>query len=458
MTISFKTEAKGFVKLAIPLASAQLAQSATGFVDTLMMGWLGQTALAGGGLAVSLLMMVVIVCSGLVLGITPLLAAAQGSGDRSLLKSLTHQGWWLSGLVSLIGMIIIWILPDLLIGQQPEVAANAKVFLRVMVWGFLPALAFAMLKSVVTIVSAPQIVTIAVVTGTIFNGVGNYILGFGHFGAPALGLQGLAIASVASNWLMLLILVVHLLRRLPGQGFVALTMPLELPILWRILRLGWPLAVGFAMEVGLFTTITYLMGSFGAVALAAHQLVFQTTIITFMVPFGMSYATTVLVGQYFGQKDWLGVKRSARVSFWLGIVYMVGMALIMWLFPRSIAGLYLDVNDPKNAETIQLATQLLRVAAVMQIGDGIQTTVVGALRGLQDTRTPMFLGFGAFWCCGLVSAYLLGFYWQWGAIGLWIGQCFGVQVAALTYYLRFRWLIDKLQATANLQETIANTP
>jgi multidrug resistance protein, MATE family len=445
MIITLKAEAREFIKLAIPLAGAQLAQSATGFVDTLMMGWLGPTTLAGGGLAASLLMMVLIVSSGLVLGLTPLLAAAQGAGDRSLSKSLTHQGWWLAGLVSIGGTLLVWFLPDLLIGQRPEVVAEARVYLRIMAGGFFPGLAFAMLKSVVTIVSAPQVVTIAIVAGTIANCIGNYILGFGNFGFPALGLAGLAIASVASIWLMLIILVVHLLWRLPGQGFATWRMPLNLPVLGRIVQMGWPLAVAFGLEVGLFTTVTYLMGSFGAAALAANQIVFQTTVITFMVPLGISMATTVRVGQYFGQKDWLGVRRSNKVSLFLSASYMSVTAMVMLLFPRSIAGLYLDLADHKNQETIDLAIQLLRVAGVMQIGDGIQTTVVGALRGLQDVRTPMLLGFVAFWCVGLVFAYLWGFYLQWGAVGLWMGQCLGVQVAALTYYFRFRRSINKLQ-------------
>jgi multidrug resistance protein, MATE family len=450
MTITLKAEAREFIKLAIPLAGAQLAQSATGFVDTLMMGWLGPTTLAGGGLAVSLLMMVLIVSSGLVLGITPLLAAAQGAGDRSLAKSLTHQGWWLAGLVSIGGTLLIWFLPDLLIGQRPAVVAEARVYLRIMAGGFLPALTFAMLKNVVTIVSAPQVVTIAMIAGTIANCIGNYTLGFGNFGFPDLGLSGLAIATVASHWLMLTILVVHLLRRLPGQDLVTWRMPLNLPILQRILQMGWPLAVGFAMEVGLFTTVTYLMGSFGAEALAANQIVFQTTVISFMVPLGISMATTVRVGQYLGQKDWLGVRRSSKVSLSISILYMSATAMVMLFLPRSIVGLYLDLANPKNQETIDLAIQLLRVAGVMQIGDGIQTTVVGALRGLQDVRTPMLLGFIAFWCVGLGFAYLLGFYLQWGAVGLWIGQCLGVQIAAITYYLRFQRSISKLQFTAKL--------
>ena len=234
MTMTLKAEAREFIKLAIPLAGAQLAQSATGFVDTLMMGWLGATTLAGGGLAVSLFMMVLIVSSGLVLGLTPLLAAAQGSGDRSLIKSLTHQGWWLAGVVSIGGTLLIWFSPDFLIGQRPEVVSEARIYLRIMAGGFLPALTFAMLKSVVTIVAAPQMVTIAIVAGTITNCTGNYILGFGHFGFPALGLAGLAIASVASTWLMLIILVVYLLWRLPSQGLLTWQMPLNLPILQRI--------------------------------------------------------------------------------------------------------------------------------------------------------------------------------------------------------------------------------
>jgi multidrug resistance protein, MATE family len=445
MTTNLKTEAKEFIKLAIPLAGAQLAQSATGFVDTLMMGWLGSTTLAGGGLAVSLLMMVVIVSSGLVLGITPLLAAAQGAGDQTLAKSLTHQGWWIAVVVSIGGTLLVWFLPDFMIGQRPEVVAAARIYLQIMAWGFFPALAFAMLKSVVTIVSTPQVVTIAIVAGTIADCVGNYSLGFGHFGLPALGLAGLAISSVVSHWLMLIILAVHLLWRLPGQGFVTWRMPLNLPVLRRIVQMGWPLAVAFGLEVGLFTTVTYLMGSFGAAALAANQIVFQTTVITFMVPLGISMATTVRVGQYFGQQDWLGVRRSNKISLLLSISYMSVTALVMLLFPRSIVGLYLDLADLKNQETIDLAIQLVRVAGMMQIGDGIQTTVVGALRGLQDVRTPMLLGFVAFWCVGLGFAYLLGFYWQWGAVGLWIGQCLGVQVAAVTYYWRFQRSMAKLQ-------------
>jgi multidrug resistance protein, MATE family len=446
MNTTLKAEAREFIKLAIPLAGAQLAQSATGFVDTLMMGWLGPTTLAGGGLAVSLLMMVLIVSSGLVLGLTPLLAAAHGAGDRALTKSLTHQGWWLAGLVSIGGTLLVWFLPDLLVGQRPEVVAAARVYLRIMAMGFLPALTFAMLKSVVTIVSSPSVVTMAIVAGTITNCLGNYALGFGNFGFPALGLAGLAIASVASMWLMLIILVIHLLWRLPGEGLVTWRMPLHLPMLRHILQVGWPMAVAFGLEVGLFTTVTYLMGSFGAEALAANQIVFQTTVITFMVPLGISMATTVRVGQYLGQKNWLGIRRSSTISLFFSVSYMSVTALILLVFPRSITSLYLDVANSQNQATIDLAIQLLRVAGVMQIGDGIQTTVVGALRGLQDVRAPMLLGFGAFWCVGLGFAYLWGFYWQWGAVGLWMGQCLGVQVAALIYYWRFHSLLTAIPA------------
>lgn len=128
----------------------------------------------------------------------------------------------------------------------------------------------------------------------------------------------------------------------------------------------------------------------------------------------------------------------------LSMVYMSCTAAVMLLFPRSIAGLYLDLADPRNEGAIELATQLLRVAGIMQIGDGIQTTVAGALRGLQDTRTPMLLGFVAFWCCGLFMAYVLGFYYHWGAVGLWIGQCFGVQVAAISYFWWWRRSLERL--------------
>jgi multidrug resistance protein, MATE family len=221
------------------------------------------------------------------------------------------------------------------------------------------------------------------------------------------------------------------------------------PLLRELLRLGWPLSITLGLEVGLFTIVTYLMGILGAEALAAHQVVFQTILIIFMVPLGMALATTVRVGRYFGQQDLQGAKRAAHLAILASAGFMATMSLALLLWPTLFIGLYLDLSDPDNQRTIELATQLLRIAALAQIADGIQTTVAGAIRGLQDTRAPMVLGFVAFWVVGLQLGWLCGFTFHWGANGLWIGQSLGVLTAAALYYARFRYLTRKLAISAS---------
>jgi multidrug resistance protein, MATE family len=428
-----------FLHLAIPLASAQLAQAATGFIDTLMMGWLGTATLAAGGLAATTFMAVLVIGIGLVLGITPVVAAAKGSGDREQVSRWSQQGFWLSLLVAMPMMLLTVLLPNLmlLLGQQPEVVSIGRIYLQILVWGVWPALFFAMFKSVLSAVANPRIITVIVIGGLVLNGFGNYVLAFGKLGFPALGLAGLAIATVASHWFMALTAIGYALIWRRADRLLVWPLIPNVALLGKLLQLGWPLSVSFGLEVGLFTVITYLMGIFGTAALAAHQIVFQTISLVFMVPLGMSIATTVRVGEYFGQGNLAGVRRATHVAMTVSGVFTALVSGLMALFPERVMGLYLDLSLPENAQTIAIGIMLLRIAAIAQLVDGLQTTIAGALRGLQDTRTPMFLGFVAFWGVGLQMGCWLGLGWKWGPIGLWIGQSLGVLAASVLFYWQF---------------------
>lgn len=200
-----------------------------------------------------------------------------------------------------------------------------------------------------------------------------------------------------------------------------------------------PIALSFTLESGLFTIITYMMGALGTEVLAAHQIVFQTLVLIFMVPLGMSFATTIRVGQWYGKGDLQGVKRAAYVSMGLGAGFMALMAIVLLLFPHAIISLYLDTQNPENAPVIALVIPLLKIAAISLILDGLQAITTGALRGLQDTRMPVLLSFLSFWGVGLTSGYLLGFVFYLGGVGLWVGQLFGVAAAAGIFWGRFRY-------------------
>lgn len=447
MPSPIQTEIKESLRLTIPLASAQVAQAATGFVDTVMMGWLGQETIAAGGLAATTFTTLLVTTTGVVVGLSPLIAEAYGSGYKKRIQQLTRQGIWLSLLVAIPVMLLLGHIDYLMrhLGQAATTVTLAKTYLDVILWGFFPALMFAMLKSVVSSLSQTRPVIVIVVAGTVFNAIANYILGFGKLGFTALGLKGIALASALSQWLILLLLIIYILKhsQLKSYQLFANLHQLEPKILREILWIGVPIAISFAFEVGLFTVTTYLMGVLGTDVLAAHQIVFQTIALIFMVPLGMSFATTIRVGQWNGQQNSKGVRRAAYVSIWLGAMFMTIMAITLLVFPRQVIALYLDVDNPENARVISLATSMLTIAALSQILDGVQTTAAGALRGLKDTRVPMLLSFLAFWGVGLTSGYLLGFQLGFSGVGLWLGQLLGVAVSAGVFVWRFRRLMSE---------------
>jgi len=441
-----KTEIKETLRLAIPLASAQVGQAATGFVDTIMMGWLGQESIAAGGLGAITFSTLLITTMGVVVGISPLVAEAYGSNNPQRIQQLTRQGIWLSLVFSLPVMILLAQMETLMhyLGQAENVIKLAGVYLDAMLWGFFPALAFAMFRSVISSISITRPIMVIVIAGTLFNAVANYILGFGKLGFPAMGIAGIAIASAIAQWLMLLGMIIYICNNklLKSYRLFEKLFQLEPKIIKEILWVGVPIAVSFGLEMGLFSVITYMMGNLGETVLAAHQIVFQTIVIVFMVPLGISYATTIRVGQFLGENNLRGVKRTAYINMCLGGGFMTIMAIAFLLFPKPVIGLYLDLNNPNNAQVIALASSMFVVAALSQILDGVQTTAAGALRGLQDTRIPMILSFLAFWGCGLGSSYLLGFVFGLGAFGLWLGQAIGVGVSAGVFIYRFRNLIS----------------
>ncbi len=449
LSSEIRREIREFTRLTIPLASAQVAQAATGFVDTVMMGWLGQEVLAGGALAAATFGMLLISATGMITGVSPLIAEAYGAANLRRIQQLTYQGLWLTGLVSLPVMLLLsqmgWLLPYL--GQATAIANLAESYLKVMVWGFFPALLFALLKNVVSSLSEPRPIFMIVAIGSGFNAIANYILGFGALGLPSLGLTGIALASALTHWGMAvsLLLFTFWQPRLKTYQLFSQFQPLSRKCLQELVTLGLPIGVAFSLEVGLFTATTYLMGLLGTEVLAAHQIVFQTIVVIFMVPLGMSFATTIRVGQWRGQQQPAGVRRAAYVGMALGGTFMTLMAIALLLFPTLVISLYLDVQQPANAKVVSLAVSMLGIAAISQILDGVQTTAAGALRGLKDTRVPMSLSFFAFWGVGLASGYYLGFHANWGGVGLWIGQCLGVATAAGVFIWRFYWLINHPQ-------------
>jgi MATE family multidrug resistance protein len=443
-----RAELQASLHLAIPLVSAQVAQSTTGFVDTVTMGWLGQDALASGGLATTTFSALLVTATGVVMAVSPLVAEAHGAGDSARIRQITQQGFWLSLLLALPIMFLLAQMDILMLkfGQRAETVILAKRYLNIMLWGFPPALLFALLKGVISSLSQTQPIMMIVIVGTACNAAGNYALGLGNLGFPRMGLAGIALASTLSYWGMLLCLILYVLKHKFFKNYRLFHKwhRVDLELSQELIWLGVPIGISFALEIGLYAVTAYLMGVLGTEALAAYQIVIQTIVILFMVPVGIGYATTIRVGQWHGQQNFQGVKQSAFVSICLGAVFMALTAVLLLGFPQSLIALYLNLDNPSNTSVIGLATAMFAISAFSQLFDGIQTTAAGALRGLQDTRIPMLLSFLAFWVIGLSSGCVLGFIFHFGAIGLWIGQSLGVAVSALVFVWRLHQLISKL--------------
>ncbi|MBW4425222.1 MAG: MATE family efflux transporter [Nostoc desertorum CM1-VF14] len=440
------SEVKKCLVLAVPLAAAQLAQSATAFVDTVMMGWLGSQTIASGGLGAIIFSFCLLIANGIVSAVSPLAAQAYGAGNTEKVGTIVRLGL---GISLILGMPITLLLYNagallLLLGQDANTVALAEIYLRAIALGFIPGLGFGVLKSFLSALLRPQLIMVTVVLGTLLNITGNYVLMFGKLGFPALGLAGIGWASTLSLWAMFVALTVYvcnqrefavygIFRPLSNEAF-----SLEYRrIIGEIFHVGLPIGGLIAVEAGLFTVVTFLIGQLGTNALAAHQIALQTISISFQIALGISLATTVRVGQLAGQNDLIATRRAGYVGIAIAGLSMGIAGIVFWLVPKSIISLYIDTSNQNNADVVALAVKLLGVAAIFQIVDGVQVTAAGALRGLKDTRIPMLIGIFAYWCVGLLTGYGFGIWSGYGAIGLWWGLAIGLAIAAIILTWRF---------------------
>lgn len=434
-------EVKAVLHLAIPLAGAQLSQSATGFVDTVMMGFLGSQTIAAGGLGATYFTALLLISSAVMAAVSPLAAEAHGAGKPERVGQVARQGLWLAVALSIPLTWLLWnaALVLRLLGQAPETIALSQIYLRAIAWGLLPGLGFAVLRSFVAALSDARPIIVIMIGGTLINIVTNYGLMFGIGILPQLGLAGLGWASTLSLWCMFLALVGYILNQpqLRAYGVFRHLHRFDQQIFGELIKIGIPMGVLSAVEVGLFAVTTVLMGQLGTVALAAHQIAIQTAAITFTIPTGIGLATTVQVGQLIGQGNFKRAKRAGFIGIALGCLFMSSMAILFWTMPGSIVALYLDIRDPLNAEVVELAKRLLLVAAMFQLADGIQVTATGALRGFKDTQIPMLIGLATYWGVGLTSGYVLGLTLGFGGVGLWWGLALGLAVAAILLTWRF---------------------
>jgi len=383
--LGWADEFKATLQLAVPLVITQVGQIAIQTTDVLMLGRLGEKALAASSLG-----------------------ATMGT--------------------------FLW-----LFGQDPALTVDADIYLSGFLWGLTPALLLVVLRCFVSAVGRPTPVVWVMLAGVVVNVILDYALIFGNLGMPRLEFFGAGLASTIVNSAMFLGLLAISVGAYPFKRYAVLGR------FWRpdwarfaeIMRLGMPIGATLLVEVGPFSASTLLMGLIGTTELAAHAIALQLAAVTFMVPLGIGHAATVRVGQHMGAGRVLDLPRAGWAALVLSVCFMSMTACLFWLAPEFLIGLFLGANAPGRDAVLILGAGYLFVAAIFQLVDGAQVVGVACLRGISDTKVPMFFAAFGYWGVGFVGSYLLAFYTDLAGVGVWIGLALGLATAATLMVSRF---------------------
>ncbi|SFQ40104.1 multidrug resistance protein, MATE family [Roseivivax halotolerans] len=437
--LSYPQHLRAVIVLGLPLVGGHLAQFAIGLTDTVMVGWYGVAELAALTLAHTVFMVFFLFGSGFAFAVMPMVASYAAQGDETRIRRVTRMGLWLSIGFFALSMPVFWFSGPILraLGQDAELARMAQTYLRIAGLGLLPALGVMVLKSYLAALEETRAVFLLTALAALLNVPFNYVLIFGNFGFQELGIAGAAIASVLTHCVALAGAMVFSDRKLPQHDLFGRFWVSDPESLREVFRLGWPIGVTNLSEVGLFAVSSIFMGWLGTVPLAAHGIALQLATAAFMIHLGLSNAATVRAGNAFGAGDPLRLARGAVAALGLSAAVSLVAMVVMVAAPEPLISLFLDPAEPDRAAIIVAGTGLLITAALFQLVDGAQVITLGLLRGVQDTRVPMWMAAVAYWALGLPAAWIGGFVLGWGGVGVWLGLVTGLGAAAIMLLFRF---------------------
>jgi len=437
--LTYRQHARATLLLGLPLIGSHVAQFAINLSDAVMLGWYSVEALAAEVLGGTLFFVLFIMGSGFAWAVMPMVASAQASGQETQVRRVTRMGLWASLLYGVTVMpVMIWSEAVFaMLGQDPDVANLAGQYLGIAGWAILPALLVMVLKSYLAALELTGVVLWVTLAAVVLNVGINYLLIFGNFGFPEMGVRGAAVASLVVNIAALLALCVYVSASAPEHALFQRLWRPDWEALGAVFRLGWPIGITSLAEVGLFAAASVMMGWLGTLSLAAHGIALQVTSVVFMVHLGLSNVATVRAGQAFGRGDGPGLRDGAKVVLGMaGLVALVTMVIFLVL-PDPLIGVFLDPQDPDRAAVMAAGRHLLAAAALFQLVDAAQVSALGLLRGVQDTHVPMVIAALSYWAVGVPVSYGLGFVFGFGGPGIWLGLAAGLALAGVFMLVRF---------------------
>ncbi|MDC0378492.1 MATE family efflux transporter [Flavobacteriaceae bacterium] len=452
MIANYTKEFRYNLKLSFPVMLGMLGHTFVAFADNVMVGQLGTAELAAVSLGNSFVFIAMSLGIGFSTAITPLVAEADASNNISEGKNAFKHGLLLCTILSvLLFLIIILLKPIMYYMDQPkEVVELAIPYLNFVSLSLIPLIVFQALKQFSDGLSNTKYPMYATILANVINITLNYLLIFGTFGFPELGITGAAIGTLISRIIMVYFLWMIFKNKEKFKPYITgfNFRKIEKKVTNKLFNLGFPSALQMFFEVGIFTAAIWLSGVLGKNPQAANQIALNLSSMTFMVGIGLSVAAMVRVGNQKGLNDFISLRRIAFSIFFLTFLIEIIFASFFLVFRDLLPTLYLDqntlVNINDNKEVVIIASKLLLVAAFFQIFDGLQVAILGALRGLQDVKIPAFITFISYWIIGFPVSYYLGLHTSLESIGIWIGLFTGLFAASILLYLRFNYLTKKL--------------
>ena len=448
----YTSEFKYNWKLAAPVMLGMLGHTFVSFVDNIMVGQIGTAELAAVSLGNSFMFIAMSIGIGFSTAITPLIAEADSANNFNSAKSTFKHGLFLCTVLGiLLYLFVFFAKPLMYLMKQPEQVVELAIpYLDLVAFSLIPLVIFQALKQFSDGMSMTRYPMYATLLANISNVILNYLLIFGKFGFPELGIVGAAYGTLLSRIIMLIYLWWLLANKERSRALVTniKLFVLDKLMLKKLINLGTPSAMQMFFEVAIFTSAIWLSGLLGKNPQAANQIALNLSSMTFMVAMGLSVASMVRVGNQKGLQNFKELRRIAFSIFLLGLLLAIFFGAIFFLFHKSLPKIYVDLNDVKNysdnLEVIEIASQLLFAAAIFQISDTIQVLVLGALRGLQDVKIPTIITFISYWVIGFPVSYVLGKEDVYGSFGIWLGLLAGLSTAAILLFLRFNYLTLKL--------------
>ena len=434
--MNFRTHIRETIKLAVPISLGQLGHVMMGVVDSLMVGKVSYTSLAAASLVNGLFFLVIVVGIGMTYASTPLIAITKGSNNRSECGKILNHSLLVNIPFSIILMLgtfsLSFLIPHL--NQPKEVVREAIPYLQILSISVIPFMVFQCYRQFLEGLSIPNPPMIIAIAANLLNAFLNWIFIYGNFGFPAMGLSGAGIATTTTRYVMAAVLMIFTLKYVRVKIYEPKfkIKPVDNHLIKKLINIGLPSGLQYLLEVGAFSFGAIMIGWIGAKPLAAHQIAISLASATYMVILGIASAGTIRVGDAVGKKSIEQIRSAGFSAIGLASAVMLTFAVIFFLFRKILPTFY-----NTNPEVIEIASVLLIIAGLFQLFDGLQAIGIGILRGMTDVKIPLLISILSYWVIAIPISYLLGFVFNFGAAGIWVGLLLGLASLGITLLFRF---------------------